>query len=74
VSGVTGTVRLLIIDGVISVGDETFDNTMPTDVLADGHVKLVFSGAEGVLDVVGVGVRVEVTGEAVFVEGFPGRG
>ena len=53
--------RLWIIDGVISVGDETFDNMMPTDVLAHADVKLVLSGAEGVLDVVGVGVRVEVT-------------
>jgi hypothetical protein len=66
--------RLWIMEGVISVGDETFDNMMPTHVIANGDVKLVFSGAEGVLDVVGAGIRVEVTGEAVFVEGFPGRG
>jgi hypothetical protein len=66
--------RLWIIDGVIRVGDETFDNMMPTDVLADGDVKLVFSGAEGVLDVVGAGIRVEVTGEAKHVEDFPRGG
>jgi hypothetical protein len=66
--------QLWILDGMLTVGGEVFDNMVPTDVIADGDVKLVFSGAEGVLEVVGGGLRVEVTGEATYVEDFSGGG
>ena len=62
--------RLWITDGMVAVGDEVFDNMVPMVFSADGDARLVFSG--GVLEVVGVGVRVEVTGEATFVEDLPG--
>jgi hypothetical protein len=63
---------LWVTDGVITVGEQVFDNIVPAAKEAEVDVKLVFSGAEGVLEVVGVGLRVEVTGEARFVEDFPG--
>jgi hypothetical protein len=63
---------LWVAHGVITVGDQRFDNMVPTALCVEGDVKLVFSGAEGVLEVVGGGLRVEVTGEAVFADELSG--
>ena len=64
--------RLWILDGTTAVDDTVLYNEMPVPIEKEGDVRLVFSGTEGVLEVVGGGIRIEVTGEAVFVEEFPG--
>ena len=63
---------LWITDGAITVGSTVLDNECPVTLDVADEVQIRFVGHEGSLTVTGTGLRVEPTGDAKYVEEFPG--
>jgi len=63
---------LLVSGGVIAAWDETYDHLVPLELATDAETTLLFNGAEGVLEIVGIGLRVSLAGEATYVAEVPG--
>ena len=62
---------LWILNGHVAVGNRLFDNGIPLPFDERGHIRLVFSGAEGELAISGTRVYLEPTGTATYVEESP---
>lgn len=64
---------LWITDGYLTVSDRVFDNVLPLPFDERGQIYLFLSGPEGELVIVGQRALLELTGEALYVEDFPGK-
>ena len=61
---------LWILDGTITIDNESFDNMVPISFHRTGAVVLSFSGAEGTLRIVGDSVNLELQDEPQYLEEF----
>ena len=68
----TPPLPLWILDGVIAVGLQTYDDLLPLPFDQSGSVVVMLTGAEGTLRVTGVAAALTLLGEPTLVEEFPG--
>jgi len=64
--------RLVVTTASVRVGEREYDSLMPPDLDADRDTRLFLGGAEGVIEVAGLGIRVCVSGEASYVDEWAG--
>ena len=59
---------------MVWIGERMLDGRIPLALDEAGIIRIELVGAEGRLTVAGAGLRIEATGEGVYVERFPGSG